>query len=355
MKGGPKLANLESLKYLEISPKYRANLVPVNHFSPSSSNIESFNKILKELREEDFKRVEAERFKDFSTAVYLYKLKKCYCYTFTISGAQLLIYDNCKVYKIQLRNTPVINSKEISGSTAFKKFKSILKENGIDLDTYAIDNGEEVKKSIEMPLICTGRFTIYDQIYKNCHHIDFHNSYPGGLCITHPEFRPVIEMLYQKRKTEPVYKAILNLSIGYMQSKYCNYKFAHLSRDAINNNNDRVRKVAKDLEDNGRMVLLYNTDGIWYAGDIWHGELEGKNVGEWENDHTNCTMRIKSRGCYEFIENGVYTPIVRGVTKYDEVKDRHEWSWGDIYKSEMIRYKCTEDGILKIEGDDYNG
>ena len=54
-------------------------------------------------------------------------------------------------------------------------------------------------------------------------------------------------------------------------------------------------------------------------------------------------------------ENGVYTPIVRGVTRYDEIKDRHEWSWGDIYKSEMIMYKCTEDGILKIEGDDYNG
>lgn len=346
------MKELERLDKIDFNRNYRMCKIPLNHFKITDSEINEFNNILKALRDNDFSKVSKEAFTCFYE---LSACHPCYSYTFDNSGAQLLICDDDYVYKMQLRNMPKYDSKEISGGVAFKKFKKILKENGINLDDYAITNGLEVKKEIELPMIELGDSALLDVTYIHCHHIDFHNSYPGGLCITHPEFRPVIEMLYQKRKTEPVYKAILNLSIGYMQSKYCGYKFAHLSRDAINNNNERVRKVSKDLEDNDRMILLYNTDGIWYSGDVWHGELEGKNVGEWENDHIECELRIKSKGCYEFIENGVYTPVVRGITKYDEIKDRHEWKWGDIYKSEIIMFGCSEDGIIKLEGDDYNG
>ena len=350
MKGGPKLKELDNFKSLDFNGSYILGNLPANLLKVSGENIESFNSLLKTLKESgEFLKVSPQAFKSFDKLAACYP---CYSYDYNNAGARLLICDDSKAYRIELRNAPKYNGNTITGGTAFRKFKKILKEYGIDLDTYAIDNGEEVKKSIELPLICEGDFTEFDTTYINCHHIDFHNSYPGGLCLTHPEFRPVIEMLYQKRKTEPVYKAILNLSIGYMQSKYCNYKFAHLSRDAINNNNERVRKVARDLEEHDRNVLLYNTDGIWYSGDIWHGELEGKNVGEWENDHTNCELRIKSKGCYEFIENGVYTPVVRGVTKYDEIKNRHEWSWGDIYRTDVVMYDCTEDGIIEIERDD---
>ena len=67
-----------------------------------------------------------------------------------------------------------------------------------------------------------------------------------------------------------------------------------------------MRELAKQLKDSGRMVLAYNTDGIWYCGEIYHGEGEGNGLGQWSNDHTNCTIRFKSAGSYEYIENGKY-------------------------------------------------
>ena len=47
---------------------------------------------------------------------------------------------------------------------------------------------------------------------------------------------------------------------------------------------------------------------------------------------------------YEFIEDGKYTPVVRGKTKLDRVKPRSEWQWGDIFK-----YDANE--LLKIVED----
>ena len=86
----------------------------------------------------------------------------------------------------------------------------------------------------------------------------------------------------------------------------CNARWAHLSRDAIKDNNDRVKKLAETLEKKGRMVLSFNTDGIWYKGPVYHGEGEGDGLGEWHNDHVNCKFRAKSSGSYEFIENKKY-------------------------------------------------
>lgn len=82
------------------------------------------------------------------------------------------------------------------------------------------------------------------------------------------------------------------------------------------------------------MVLLYNTDGIWYCGDVYHGEGEGKRLGEWENDHINCMFRAKSAGSYEFVEDGKYYPVVRGRTNLDLITPRENWKWGDIFKKE---------------------
>ena len=87
------------------------------------------------------------------------------------------------------------------------------------------------------------------------------------------------------------------------------------------------KKLAEILEKKGRIVLLFNTDGIWYKGAPYHGEGEGDGLGQWHNDHVRCKFRMKSAGAYEFIENGVYTPVVRGVS----LEKREGWQWGDIY------------------------
>lgn len=243
----------------------------------------------------------------------------------------------------------------IRGMEAFHKFKDICLEKGINLDDYAIDNGEEVKTTIEAPKISM-KFIMSkdDEGIPNCHHIDFHNSYPAGLCNTHPEFRPIVEPLYEARKEKPINKAILNLTIGYMQSLQprVNARWAHLSKDAIADNNRRVEDISRRLEATGREIIGYNTDGIWYCGEIYHGEGEGTKLGEWSNDHVNCLFRSKSDGAYEFIEDGVYHPVVRGKTNYDWVEPRDMWKWGDIYRHDanIIKYYFDKNiGVIPKE------
>ena len=234
----------------------------------------------------------------------------------------------------------------MSGRKAFTAFKKFLSKRGIDLDSYAIEDGDSVKVHIEKPLIMMKYESLADMVFEKVNHIDFHSSYAGGLANTHAEFRAPLEELFQKREKKEIYKNILNFSIGFMQSKSCcSARWAHLSRDAIKDNNKRVKKLAETLEKKGRIILLFNTDGIWYKGPVFHGEGEGEGLGEWHNDHINCQFRMKSAGAYEYIENGVYTPVVRGVS----MEKREGWKWGDIYSSKAEPDKLTfdeEKGVL---------
>ena len=71
-------------------------------------------------------------------------------------------------------------------------------------------------------------------------------------------------------------------------------------------------------------------------------------MGEWHNDHINCTFRAKSSGSYEFIENGKYHPVVRGITN----SSKKNWEWGDIYtkKAEMVLFKFSEEEGVITDG-----
>lgn len=258
-------------------------------------------------------------------------------------GAMITIVLGGEIYVIKFGNFKGSKSPEIYPTQAFAAFDEKCLEHGINLEDYKIDNGSEVKATIEKPLI--EMLETHDENHpglENVHHIDFHNSYPAGLANTHPEFRPIVEEFYDLRKTDPVYKAVLNYTIGYMQSNKGNRtaEWAHLSRDAIADNNQRIYKLACILNFTGRKLIGFNTDGIWYQGEIYHGPGEGKGLGQWENDHTNCRFRAKSNGAYEFIENGKYQAVLRGQSTLDAIKpDRSEWTWGDIYKAGIIGWK----------------
>ena len=319
--------------------------------TPNNENAVKFNTILGYLKEINAKKV--NRTPSGGISVSKFVRLPSYDYTYGNSGAELLILTEFGFYRIQFRASLAKNDqneKQMSGRKAFMEFSKILSENGIKIEDYAVKNGKEIKKEIEKPLIKLEKEHFArnenSEPFENCHHIDFHNSYPGGLAITHPEFRPVIEKLYNKRQENSVYKAILNYTIGFMQSKWVGYKYANLSRDAINNNNERVRRIAQLLKESGRVVLAYNTDGVWYSGEIFHGEGEGENVGEWKNDHTNCLLRFKSAGAYEYIEKGEYHPVLRGYTNLDKIKSRDYWEWGDIYKTEVFKFMLDENGIM---------
>lgn len=238
--------------------------------------------------------------------------------------------------------------KKIYGNQAFKEFARKCLHFGIDLNNYLIDEleGTIAKSQIQSPLIKLGSQRVANYTWSNTHHIDFHSSFPAGLVNTHPEFKDVVKFFYDRRKSKKLYKAVLNYSIGFMQSQQIKYRLAHLSRDAINDNNKRVKELAQILEESGRMILAYNTDGIWYTGEIYHGDGEGTDLGEWSNDHVNCIWRAKSAGSYEFIENEKYTPVVRGKTNMDYIKARENWEWGDIYHCGDIVVKYVfEEGV----------
>lgn len=255
-----------------------------------------------------------------------------------------------RAWRIQFRTKP---PEGMSGRKAFTEFKKLLLKDGIDLEDYAIENGEEVKAEIEKPLIGAVRDWMYDVLYEGVNHIDFHSSYPAGLANTHPEFRKTLEKIYKKRNEENMCKNILNFSIGFMQSLGgCSARWAHLSRDAIKDNNDRVRELAIRLDKSGRLVISFNTDGIWYRGPIFHGKGEGDNMGDWHNDRINCQFRMKSDGAYEFIEDGIYYPVVRGIS--NDVKG--DWQWGDIYtdKAQAQLFTFTEEEGIRLNGAEIN-
>lgn len=344
---------LLGLKHSPLNAKPNFKRIPVNAFRLSDENIEIFNRIYVWLNTNISNKIVRTKSGGISYGGKHFKLPMWDIQTAaTWIGITFVDWDG--IWRIQFRfeATEKDNKKQQHGAQSFREFKKKCLSYGIDLKKYEIDNGEEVKQEIERPLIKLASFMFKDLVFENVHHIDFHNSYPAGLVNTHPEFKEVITELYEKRKQNEIYKAILNHSIGYMQSvKCCNAKWAHLSRDAINDNNKRLRDLAERLRTSGRIIISYNTDGIWYQGEEYHGEGEGKALGQWENDHFNCTFRAKSAGSYEFIENGVYTAVVRGHTKLDDKKPRTQWEWGDIYQPDAAidMYMWIEGyGIKKI-------
>ena len=334
------IKELAKLKHCASSSRLNYLLIPVSIFPITEEGAKEFNKVyfaIKKLNLPKLERTSSGAIKQTKIVRPAWDIKKNhYCIELTV------IYDGA-AWRIQFR-TPT--PERLSGRKAFTQFKRLCMKEGIDLENYAVENGIEIKSQIEKPMIGAARKMFYDHEFTSVHHIDFHSSYPSGLIATHPEFASVIEKLYKARDRDDNYKNILNFSIGFMQSiGGCNAKYAVLARDAINNNNERLREIASRLDKNGRTVLAYNTDGLWYQGEIYHGKGEGDSLGQWHNDHIDCKFRMASAGCYEFIENGIYYPVVRGIAN----KLKKDWTWGAIYSDEAkadIYTFTEEDGVM---------
>lgn len=345
----------ENFKKSKVTLKPNYKLIPVTMLT--IDEIDKFNEIYQYIISNNWNILERTP----SGGIKKVRLRlPCFDARATATSIELTVLLEEGFFRLQMRFSKFMEDEEsknaIYGYKAFSMFKSMCKKYGINLDGYKIENGEQVKEDIEKPLICFERSSYRDVTFENAHHIDFHNSYPAGLVNTHSEFRPIVEHFYKGRKEHPEYKAVLNLTVGYMQSIVCcKAAWAHLSRDAINDNNKRMRELAAKLKESGRVVLAYNTDGIWYIGDVYHGEGEGKELGEWENDHINCKIRFKSAGSYEYIENDIYKPVVRGKTKLD-IKGitRDQWKWGDIYNTdaEPVVYRFIEGVGIKLIGEE---
>lgn len=250
---------------------------------------------------------------------------------------------------------------EMGGRYAFLALNKEFKKDGIDLKNYAVNNGLEVKKSIPSPLIMCGAKLQTDKIYQHVHHLDLHSAYASGLSAIYPELKPTYERLYAKRleneKQKKRIKSLFTNSTGYFQSEYCringtDYCLAPLAKAAISWTKKEITYLASELVKNGYTPLLFNTDGIWYIklnndepieSLPYVNNMHGKSLGTYDNDHVDCVFRVKSKGCYEFIEDGKYTPVIRGVPK----TQTKYWKWGDIYTHSKIKTYVEENNYLK--------
>lgn len=233
--------------------------------------------------------------------------------------------------------------QKFSGHRAFQIYLQEVNKTGVNLEDLAITNGKEVKDTIPSPHIDLVD-AIEDRTYTGVHHIDINSAFNAGMMKAFPVLEPAIRNMYNQRK-EPgkeYYKAVLNMTQGFMQSKYQYYKWAHISKAGYVFTNKYIEDLIAALQASGRRVLATNTDGIWYQGELYTDSNEGTDIGQWKHDHVNCTARWKSKGAYEFIENDKYYPVLRGMSTFEIQVPRELWSWGDIYKGKVFEWTYEE-------------
>lgn len=241
--------------------------------------------------------------------------------------------------------------KHISGRYAFLDFKRLLSERGINIEDKMVtpQEGREIKKKIPKPYICLFYGAKENKTYDHVYHYDRNSAYGAGMKEYCPEWGDLIQHLYDNRKRNSKYKDILNMAIGFFQSSYLQYRLSNVSEHCIRRNNEELENKAIELIGLGCKIIAFNTDGIWFVKPD-NLELESSSeLGGWKLDHRDCQIRFKSPGAYEFIEDGIYTPVVRGITKMDGEKPRTEWQWGDIYceGAKRVAYNFCEDGTLE--------
>lgn len=348
---------LEKYKHAEATLKPNYILIPTTVFNICPAGADEFNQVYKFILSQAGKMGKIVRTPSggisFSRGKFF---GNCWDIQKTRAGVELTV---CKglMWRFQFRYKQKKEDSKMYGGQAFKLFFRACREYGIDLNEYALtkEEGDAVKRTIPSTIIELGPAvrTGEDAIYQKVYHADFNSSFMAGLCNRHEEFRDVVTEIYNKRNNHKEYKALLNCTYGYMQLNR-NPRWAHLSKDMVEDNNERVRELASRLKREGYRILAYNTDGIWYQdvydiGRAYQGKGEGIGLGQWKTDHYNCIIRFKSKGAYEYIEDGQYTPVVRGSTLLDDVKERSQWVWGDIFtnKADVIQFSFNDnEGVV---------
>lgn len=351
---------LENYASIPFTLKLNFMKIPVTLFDMTDEGMNEFNSVMQELEGLPLNHIIRTSSGGISIDRKNWNQFPCWDIVESRSMVEVTVITK-RCYRFQFRKTLKKDNgeKTIGGNKAFKKFCEVCKKFDVDITKYAVDNGKEVKETIPSPRIsitpCTENIT-----WENVHHIDYHSAHLSGLAMKEPEFYKPVDYIYKLRECEGnknLYKSVLTNTFGFMQSSYVGYKYANLSKKCLEWTNEVTDELAKRLEDSGRLVLLRNTDGIWYKGDIYHGEGEGDGVGQWSNDYHDCTFRAKSRGCYEFIgykkneTERKYHAVMRGQCQLDKVKKREDWEWGDIYKTGYIfGYRFENNRVVKEIG-----
>ena len=329
------------LKYDHCPPTKYINYVkiPVTIIDTTDAGVEEFNDIIGIVEGLGLSKIERTPSGGINNSGYnCYKARYDLRELNSMIELTLITKDGC--WRFQFRNSlGRMGEVGISGKQAFWKFNDVCRKHGVDLESYRIRDFNvalEHKKGIEpyMRHVVSNVFVGKD--LPNVHHIDINSSFMSNLAKEFTEFLPVAQELYNGRKQNPVYKGVMTNAIGYFQSEYIKYAWAHLSKASVNGNNEQVRDLVKRLKDAGRVPLLINTDGVWYSGDIYTDENEGVELGKWKTDHKNCTLLIKSPNAYQYKEDGIVHTVMSGRTKLDKAKPREQWNWGDIFNTDAV-------------------
>lgn len=337
-------------------------LIPVNAFGFNDEGMIEFNEIyhycLENTENGNFKEFEIAPSGSIRTAIGTNRgarwqliVKKTFI--------EIVIKNlDARYYRFQIGHKK--DKQETSGRKAFTIYQQELLKDGVDLKSLAIDNGEEVKKTIPSPKI--DLLVAPDRVYENAFHIDYNNAFHSGIITSFPVLEPTTRRLNEKKKTDPEIKNVFTMTQGFMQSALVGYKYAHISKAGYVWTNNKLDEITEKLKASGYRILAYNTDGIWYqsfTGQQYHDEDEGTDLCQWKTDWINCKIRFRSKGCYEVEGYEVkgdkvtykYKPIFRGESSYEKIVPREQWVWGDIYKGDVVQYKW-KDGIGVVKDAD---
>lgn len=277
-----------------------------------------------------------------------------------LKGIILIVAIGGKCWVFKFGHLVASKDSTYTGKKAFAKFNKICKQFGINLDDYAIDNGEQVKTQIESPIIYAYPKYCCQKI-EHVYHIDFNKAYPSCMCDTYPEFEPVFKYIVDNVKDG---KMVVDPVIGYMQSKHCDFKYSQLSKSAINGNNRKIWDLRIQLLARGFKVIMINTDGIYYydptgQNRVYHDDNEGVGLHKWKYDYQDVTFYAESTGQYYLIDNGKVIIKMRGNYLYSQVKPYDTWdSVEDFNKALTSEVKIewnTDEGfvILNRNGEIY--
>lgn len=346
-----KLTNYEHKNFT-----FKPNKLQIKPVEFSFSQAAEFNEIYQYVKD-NFVRVEPTKSGALPTDK---RLHSRYMVIQSRTKIELTVVCHEGCYRFLIGNKRNAIKNPVSGKRALREIYKVAKQFNLDLSKYKVDKttGLELKNEIESPHIeMYGRPGL---VYSNVHHLDLKSSYASRICEVYEEFKPVYDYIFSKRhEANDYYKHVLTNSIGCMQSEYCPdyensgkiapYQFAGLAKIAVNGTRHLIERYIKILEQNNRKILLTNTDGIWYQGDLFHDENEGSQLGNWENDHKNCMFIMKSKGAYQYVEDNQCHTVVRGTTELDKEKDRDEWEFGEIFNHVVMEYYefDEEQGVIK--------
>ncbi len=355
--------NLRKYEHTAWTEKPNRYTMKLNQFT--LDQIEEFNEIYQYCKA-NYRRVEPTHSGSMS---FNSTMKHYFRYMVIASSTRFELVLVCKegCFRWTIGNSSLTSDKNnaITGKDAVKEIYNIARDLRISLEPYtlSVQEGLEIKETIQSPLVeeyCLKGSLPYKRIdEENVHHLDLISSYASRIAEAYPELKPIFEFAFNKRHDKDnYYKHVLTNAIGCFQSKFCPkyrdathiapYQFAGLAKVAIDGTRKLIEKYVMILRRAGRIVLATNTDGIWYQGEIYHDENEGEKLGQWRHDHLNCKFLLKSKGAYQYVENGICYSVVRGRTNLDTIHDRAEWQFGDILKENIVLKNYSWDNEIGV-------